>query len=34
MINKNKFTEDDFKQRTNKINLGWKYKIIEFNGYK
>lgn len=34
MVNRNKFTEDDFKQRIDKINLGWKYKIIEFNGYK
>lgn len=34
MINKNKFTVEEFKQRISKINFGWEYNIIEFNGYK
>lgn len=34
MINKNKFTLEEFKNRINRINSGWEYNIIEFNGYK
>lgn len=34
MINKNKFMIEDFTNRINMIDIGWKYEIIEFNGYK
>lgn len=34
MINKNKFTIEEFEQRIEKINFGWEYNILEFNGYK
>ena len=34
MINKNKFTIEDFIQRIDKINYGWNYEIVSFDGYK